>query len=67
MIGKIGKDLRTSFGCTVCKSKLRSIESIRRSDGNVLHLFTCNECGHKWKELWVQLHEKEIVPKLFDS
>jgi hypothetical protein len=53
LIGKI--DTRLLYGCSVCRSYLATIESIRRSDGNVLQLHTCNECNQKWKELWLQL------------
>jgi hypothetical protein len=53
LIGKI--DTKLLYGCSVCRSYLATIESIRRSDGNVLQLHTCNECNHKWKEFWLQL------------
>jgi formate dehydrogenase maturation protein FdhE len=54
IIRKIGIDIKSFSGCAVCKSVLRSVESIRRSDSNILQLLTCNECNHKWKELWVR-------------
>jgi rubredoxin len=38
--------------CPACKAVLKSIESIRRSDGNKLQLMVCNKCHRKWKELW---------------
>jgi hypothetical protein len=38
--------------CPACKTMLKSIESIRRSDGNKLQLMICNKCHCKWKELW---------------
>jgi len=41
------------FGCAKCKSNLRNIETLRRADGNVLQLLTCNECDYKWKEVWL--------------
>lgn len=45
-------DVNSLFTCTVCRSILRSVEPIPRSDGNVLQLVTCTECNHRWKELW---------------
>lgn len=51
LTGKI--EIKSIIGCPVCKSFLRSVESIQRSDGNVLHILTCDKCNYKWKELWV--------------
>lgn len=48
-------DVKILYGCSVCGSVLATIESIRRNDGNLIQLHTCNECNHKWKELWMQL------------
>jgi len=44
---------RSYFGCAKCRCILRSIETFRRADGNVLQLIICNNCNHKWKEIWI--------------
>ena len=47
-----GREIPPYAICPTCKTVLKSIESIRRSDGNKLQLMICNKCHHKWKELW---------------
>lgn len=46
-------DIIAVSGCSKCKSILRSIEILRRADGNALQLVTCSDCNHEWKELWI--------------
>jgi hypothetical protein len=53
--GKV--DPKSFFGCSTCKSIHGSVESIHRSDGNVLQILTCDRCHHKWKELWVIMRD----------
>lgn len=50
---KVDCNSRSYFGCANCGCTLRSIETFRRADGNVLQLIICDNCNHKWKEIWL--------------